>query len=164
MRHAIGVVMGVALVVGGCGAAGGGPGFESAEAGARAVADGFTSKDATIAERLLPPEELLKAHFDCPEDQLVKQRQKRLADWPQELAKAPAGMKMEVTGFIDDQASSETLARDADYKGCKVKEAVTVKKIKAELKVTVEGKVEDEDEGFTFVKFGDEERWYFFKL
>lgn len=162
MRHGVGVLMGVALVAAGCGA--GGPGYESPEAGAKAIAEAFSSKNEKAAENLLPPEELLKAHFDCPEDQLVKKRQKRLADWPAELAKAPAGMKMEVTGFDAEKSSTETLAKDADYNGCKVKEPVTVQKIKAKLKITVEGKVEEENEGFAFAKFGDKNRWYFFKL
>lgn len=151
------------MVAGGCGAAGG-PGFESPEAGAKALAEAYTAKDEKLVERAAPSEEQLKAHFDCPEDQLVKRRQERVAGWPKELAKMPAGFKMEVTGFVEDKATTETLAKDADYQGCKVKEPVTIKKVKAMLKIVAEGKEETENESFTFVKFGDKERWFFFRL
>jgi hypothetical protein len=164
MRHVIGVLMGAALVAG-CGAAAGGPGFESPEAGAKAMAEAFSNKDEKFPEKSVPSEEQLKAHFDCPEDQLVKGRKERIDGWPKELARIPAsGIKMEVAGFEDDKASSETLAKDAEYRGCKVKEPVTLKKIKAKLKITVEGKTEEENEGFTFVEFGDKDRWFYFKL
>lgn len=162
MRHGLAAVVCLALVASGCDS--GGPGFESPEAAAKGMAEGFSNKDAKMGERLLPPEDLLKAHFDCPDDKMVKSRQKRLAQWPEELAKAPAGMKMAV-GAIDAAASkTDTLAKDADYEGCKVKAPVTIRELKLTLKITVDGKDKDDGETWRFVKFGDKERWYNFKL
>ena len=91
-------------------------------------------------------------------------RQKRLERWPEELAKAPAGMTMEIGAINAEESKTETLAKDADYEGCKVKEPVTIRALRLTLKITVDGKVDDDGETMRFVKFGDKERWYYFKL
>ncbi len=161
MRHVFAGMFCLALAGTGCDS---GPGYDTPEAAAKAMAEGFTKKDAKAAERMLPPEDKLKAHFDCPDDKLVKGRQKRLERWPEELAKAPAGMTMEIGAINAEESKTETLAKDADYEGCKVKEPVTIRALRLTLKITVDGKVDDDGETMRFVKFGDKERWYYFKL
>lgn len=154
----------VALVAAGCMAMDDGPGFSTPEACLKVLFEGFSSRSEATPERILPTDDLLRAHFECPADELVKRRQERFTRWPKELARAPAGMKFELVEILDPQVDVTRLDMDAEHLGCRVKQPVTLRTVKAMIRTTTDGESEQHDDRYDFIKFGDAERWYFFKL
>jgi hypothetical protein len=163
----VGVLL-VAMATGACGKGGGAAAtttvnMESPRGTADGLVKAFGEHNANLAASLLPTPELLKASFECPEDQLVKAVQARRERATKEIGEAPKGVTMEIAAF-DKSGSGERQLRVGDqWEGCKAKAGVTVHTSKVDLRLTQDGKVEFDGETWTFLKFGDEPKWYYFR-
>jgi hypothetical protein len=166
MRFA-GLLLGIALVVG-CGKGGGAATTTTVKMDTpRATADGLvkavSERNANLAVSLLPPAELVKASFDCPEDQLNKAIQAKRESAAKEMADAPKGLAVDIAAF-DKSGTQEKQLRIGDtWEGCKAKALVTVHASKIDLRMTQDGKTEFDGETWTFLKLGDDPKWYLFR-
>jgi hypothetical protein len=133
----------------------------------RGTADGlltaFAGRDGKLAATLLPPEDLLKASFDCPDDKLVKDVNERRANTPKEMEGIPKGATVEIAQFDKSGSSDKQLRTGDEWEGCKTKKMVTVHLAKVDLRVTQDGKTDFSSQTWTFLKFGDEPKWYLVK-
>jgi hypothetical protein len=131
----------------------------------RGVADGimqaFKDRSAAEAVALLPSEDQLKQTFDCP--QMLDRLKQRKDSADKDFTQAPKDMTIEL-GAFDKFGTEEKLYKvNQEVDGCKVKAPVTVHTSKLELRMTKDGKTDFDNETWTFLKFGDEEKWYYFK-
>ncbi len=151
----------------GCGKDGGGgaplpPKMDSPRATADAVAKAFGERSPQQALALMPTPELLKKHFECPDDSLGKRLTGKRDGAAKEFEKVPADMAIRV-GEFDKQGTEEKLYKAGEtYQGCKVLAPVTAHKSRLELHITKGGKTDYDGETWLFLKFGEEEKWYFF--
>jgi hypothetical protein len=165
-RFGMGLIAGVALVTGvvGCGK-GGTAGPPPKTDTPRAVADGimqaFKDRSAAEAVALLPTEDQLKAAFDCP--QVLDRLKSRKDSADKDFAQAPKDMTIELGGFDKFGTEDKLIKAGQDWDGCKVNAPVTVHTSKLVLRMTKDGKTDFDNETWTFLKFGDEEKWYYFK-
>ncbi len=133
----------------------------------RATADqllrAFRERSAQIALALLPPDDLLKKSFDCPNDELVSAVKARRDRAPKDFGEVPKDMTIEI-GTFDKSGSGDSQLRAGDpFQGCKAKGLINVHTSKVDLRLTKDGKTEFDSETWTFLKFGDDAKWYYFR-
>lgn len=130
----------------------------------RGTADGlltaFGKRDAKLAVSLLPPVDQLKASFDCPEDQLVKGVTQKAESATKDMDSVPKGANIEIAQFDKSGSSDKQLRTGDEWEGCKAKKTVTLHIAKVDLRVTQDGKTDFSNQTWTFLKFGDEPKWY----
>jgi hypothetical protein len=133
----------------------------------RGTADGlilaFQERSPQVALSTLPPDEVIRKNFDCPNDELVRIVKSRRDIAPKNFGEVPKGMTIDI-GAFDKSGSSDQQLRAGDvYEGCKAKELVSVHNAKIDLRVTGDGKTKFEESTWTFMKFGDEPKWYYLR-
>ncbi len=132
----------------------------------RGTADGivraFNEKNPNLAVSLLPPVDLVKKTFDCPADELAKRLQQN-KDGAAKAIGGGAGGTMDIAAFDKSGTTEKQLRVGDDFQGCKVKALVTVHESKIDFRMTKDGKVDFDGETWTFLKFGDEAKWYYFR-
>jgi hypothetical protein len=128
---------------------------------ADALMTAFAQRDAKLAVSLLPPADMLKAHFDCPGDQLVKEVQQRAERATKDITEVPKGVVMEIAAYDKSGSATKQLRAGDEFQGCKAKSPVTVHDSRIDLRTSQDGKTEFAAETFTFLKFGDEPKWFY---
>jgi hypothetical protein len=137
--------------------------MDTPRATAEAIVLAFKERSADIALALLPPDELIRKHFDCPEDGMVKAVAARRANAPKNFAAAPKDLVVELGAFDKSGSSDQQLRVGDEFEGCKAKALATVHKSKVDLRITQGGNTRFDEETWTFLKLGDAPKWYSFR-
>ena len=133
----------------------------------RGTADGlvlaFQERSAARALSTLPPDDVIKKNFDCPNDELVRIVKARRDIAPKNFAEGPKDMAVDI-GAFDKSGSTDQQLRAGDiYEGCKAKGLVSIHNAKIDLRVTKDGQTNFEESTWTFIRFGDEPKWYYLR-
>ena len=133
----------------------------------RGTADGlilaFQERSAAIALSVLPPDDVIKKNFDCPNDELVRIVKSRRDVAPKNFGEAAKGMTVDI-GAFDKSGSSDQQLRVGDvFEGCKAKGLISIHQAKIDLRTTRDGQTNFEESTWTFIKFGDEPRWWYLR-
>jgi len=146
-------VISVALVALAVACSKGAKGFDSPEAGGKALVDAVTKQDAEAIKKLFPPDEVFKAAVECKETKIHDKIKKERGKLVEELGKDLKGIKMEWVSL--EERKTETMEKGKEDHGCTFKDTVTMKKVKLKFKMTKGDKTEEETEGVRMMKFGD---------
>lgn len=136
----------------------------------RAVADRVVTSldrgDAAEFLTVLPAEADLAKTFDCGRnDTLRNSLQRRREDAPAEFAaRRQAGHRVRLVQF--DKAGSTTVEMVPGdvFQGCTVLTPVTVHRSRVELSLSKSGRMDVDQETWTFVRFSAEGPWSFVRL
>jgi hypothetical protein len=133
----------------------------------RGTADGlilaFQERSTPIALSTLPPDDVIKKNFDCPNDELVRIVKSRRDVAPKNFGEAPKDMTIDI-GAFDKSGSSDQQLRPGDvFEGCKAKTLISIHNAKIDLRVTKDGQTKFEESTWTFLKFGEEPKWYYLR-
>jgi hypothetical protein len=156
----------VVLALGACGKSADGPAseppkMETPKASATWLAKAINDRKAAAGLALLPSDDAVRKALDCPGDEIVKRLTEQRAKAPKDFEKLPPDTTVALGAFDKEGTEEKILKPGETYEGCKTKIMVTVHKARLELQFTKGGKTDYDGETWTFLKFGEEEKWYF---
>lgn len=152
------IVLAASTLAGGaCGGKAGGGAGTPEEVGKQLIA-AVNAGDAAAVRAVYPSKEALAAALDCKEGEGPWPKVEReLGKMEKELAEMK-GMSLEFVGLDPEKNKEQKLAVGEEQKGCKAKTEVTMLRTRFKLKMSKDGKTEEESEGVTLIQLAGS--WY----
>jgi len=166
-RTVMAALVALPLALGACGKSGDKaapppPKMDTPKDSAGEIVKALQEREPKLALAVLVTDDLINQTFECPGGELIKRLTTTRNDVPRRLEKLDKTATVRLGEFDKDGTEEKVLKPGETFEGCKVKATVTVHKSRLELEVTKDGKINYHREAWHFLRFGDEEKWYFF--